>query len=195
MNITTFTLAFIGAWIALTVTLLALVIRGLLRMNREPSLRMRPTTADATVPSHSHGRNHGHSHKAPDDTPPDDAPARAARTRALTAVMAGCAVLIVGFLINAMLPGLMFLPAALTPALAAAATMAALTILPATPPATARQGNETGNDVRVASLRAREPWTYAKAQVLAQPTLAAALLILYLCLILSTASPDDQGRM
>ena len=199
MNIT-LTLAFIGAWIALTVTLLALVIRGLLRMNREPSLRMRPTAAamDATAPDHGRMDSGGvpSSVVPPHGAPPIDAPARAARTRALIAVMAGCVALLVGFLINTLLPGLMFLPAALTPGLAAAATMATLAIpLPATPPATARQEHGTGNDVRVASLRAREPWTYAKAQVLTQPILAAVLLVAYLCLTMATASPDGQGRM
>lgn len=52
-----------------------------------------------------------------------------------------------------------------------------------------------GGGVRVASLRSREPWAYARRYVLIQPVLAAVLLIAYLCFTMATASPDDSGLM
>lgn len=212
MTNTLIALLFIGAWIVLTVTLLALVIRAFVRMNREPNLRMRPTPAEpatgggTAAPHHGHGRTNATRHDAlphgETASAYDGAPMRPARTRVVAAVMAGVAVLLAGLFANTMLPELMFLPATLAPGLAAAATMGALALpMPSPPPPVARRADgpdangDAGDDMRVASLRAREPWTYAKAQVLVQPVLAAVLLAAYLCLTMATASPDDQGRM
>ncbi|WP_152210010.1 hypothetical protein [Bifidobacterium cebidarum] len=156
--------------LVLTVTVLVLVIRALLRMNREPSLSMRPEA----------GGN-----------PPfsGDGPISVARHRALVALLAGAVVLVAGLVLNDVFSRNMALIAALTPGLAASAVMAVIAL--PFPDVPTRQGG----GVRVASLQSREPWTYAKRYVLMQPLLTAGLLIAYLGFTIATASPDDYGLM
>lgn len=166
--------------LALAVTVVVLLVVSLRRMNREPGMDRRMSL----------GRS------SPDVAPsvPAVTPAvvSAARTRVAVGVAAGVVVLIAGLGLNGYLPEYRYLPAALTPGLATTACLLALAMpFPETSPFPAAPGGV----VRVASLRAREPWTYARRYVLAQPMLVAALLIVYLCFTMATASADDMGLM
>lgn len=55
---------------------------------------------------------------------------------------------------------------------------------------------ESAEGVRVASLRSREPWTYARWYVLVQPIVVAALLVGYLIITscMGTTDGDSAGR-
>ena len=154
--------------IVLTVAVLTLVVRALRHMNREPSLT-------AITPAQGEFLNAG--------------PVRAARRRMLAAVAAGVVVLVVGLAVNDAISPL-YRIASVTPGLAASAVMLVLAL-----PFPESSVGIGGGGVRVASLRSREPWAYARRYVLIQPVLAAVLLIAYLCFTMATASPDDSGLM
>ncbi|MBT1173423.1 hypothetical protein JS528_08695 [Bifidobacterium sp. MA2] len=166
--------------LALAVTVVVLLVASLRRMNREPGMdrRVPPTRSAPGIAS-----------SVPAVTP---AVVSAARKRVVIGVAVGAVVLAAGLGINGYLPEYRYLPAALTPGLA---TIACLLTLAMPFPGTSSLPTPSDDDVRVASLRTREPWTYARRYVLAQPLLVAALLIVYLCFTMATASADDMGLM
>ncbi|KAB8291502.1 hypothetical protein [Bifidobacterium avesanii] len=171
------------ALIALTAVTVALAVFALSVMHRRPELAVPRRVA---VPAGDTGAT---------------GPVALARRRLLTACTAGLSVLLVGFAADGWRFRWYGLALALLPGLAACAVML-VTALPFR--GRDRAGHEDGESqgerapsetprVRVASLRPRRPWLYARGSVLMQPILIASLLIVYLVFTSCMATPDGES--
>ena len=121
-----------------------------------------------------------------------DAVARSLRLNRwrLAACLAGTgAALVAGFWANGLWPSLLGVPVAVAPGLATSVALLAYATWPVTQPRDARPGPAS------ASLRRREPWSFARRGTLLLPLVVAVAYLLVLLAGAVLAQPDDAGRL
>ena len=111
---------------------------------------------------------------------------RAARRRGGLCVAAAAVLLVVGAVVGTTVPGLLGLPLAVAPGLAA---VAALLGFAALPPGTARSEGPVS-----ASLTPRTAWSYGSRAAFVLPGAVAVVTLGFLTWAAVVAAPDEQGR-